>query len=61
MDELKPAIIVSNKKMEKDAEEIIKTSPIFADLNRLCTKIIPKYEDFTLDAINVDNNEGKLI
>lgn len=36
------------RRMRKAAEEKIETSPVFQDLNRLCTQEIPLYESFSL-------------
>jgi hypothetical protein len=58
--ELKQAIEISAEESKEKAESIIKASPVFAEINRLCTEVVPLYEDFSLKGIDFDASAESL-
>ncbi|MDQ3798162.1 MAG: hypothetical protein M3384_01820 [Acidobacteriota bacterium] len=54
LDEMKQAIGISAEESKQNAESIIKASPVYAEINRLCTEVIPLYEDFSLKGMDFD-------
>ncbi len=61
LDELEPALVLDNKKMNEVVQEIIKTSPVFGEINHLCTQVINLYGNLKLDTIDFDSKEEKLL
>ena len=61
LDALIQSVDLSKEQMNAEAEQLIQTSPDYAEINHLCTRVVPKYEAFSLDAVAFDAETGRLV
>lgn len=61
LDALNQSVTLWNEQTNVDAKQIIETSPEYAEINYLCTKVIPLFEDFSHKAIAFDAAGKRLL
>ena len=61
LDALKQSVSLTNEQLNAEVEQLIQASPDYAEISHLCTKIIPLYEDFSLDTVAFEAAAERLV